>query len=524
MKKKIFFSLFSLFLHLFIYFKMNDKELLGINMEKSYKPSFYDRYIRQKKIRLDMILAVFFMIFIQYGIYFIVRYMTSTKHRNDYMHDVIEFNSSHPVYSSYPRMYSSTPSSFFSHYSRTKVNLGISGDSIAANRLVDQVAEVMISKDNRNYALTVGDLEMREDLDKSDLYEEYYNNTRGYSNKPLPTPTTPEQIIHTIDTKDAVIKVKEYMYDVDRDGAKLLRSGGIKPSPTSSNNSDDDNDDDDVTTVYQFNPKLYPNVYLRFTSQGIRVRSNITIRQEPALLNNNNNNNKDVIVRLTQSADDNKRVVMNARFEENKFNFYIHQNYNYYVDFNHVTEIDVVAEIIFPSQIKKYTSINLELYQGYSHFDQTLQNIAFESIQISTFYGAVVAEYLKTQKIIATFFNGYLSGMYEVSKDFGVATYYGKIKPIIKCSSGDVHILTAARYGTVSNFIEHDSYRGDIDIQSYENKPSISSMDVSSFSDSVVKSNSPPRLQTSYKSRLSDSHILVSAGINADLIFGNINP
>ncbi|CAO3648453.1 unnamed protein product [Cunninghamella echinulata] len=502
---------------------MNDKELLGINMEKSYKPSFYDRYIRQKKIRLDMILAVFFMILIQFGIYYIVRYMTSTKHRNDYMSNVIEFNSSHPVYSSYPRMFSNAPSNgFYSHYSKPKVNLGISGDSMAANRLVNQVAEAMVSKDNRNYALNVGDFEViEEQLDKSDLYKGYYNGTRGYPTKPLPTPTTPEQIIHMIDTKDSTIEAKKYMYDVDRDAAKLLRSGGIKPSPTSSNNSDDDDDDDYVTTVYQFNPKLYPKIHFRLTSQGIRVRANITIRQELPLLNNNN---KDVFVKLTQSVHDNKLITMNSRLEDSGFSFYIHQNYNSFIDYNHVTDMDIVAEIIFPSQIKKYSSINVELYQGYSHFDQTLQNIAFESIHISTFYGAVVAEYLKTQKLMATFFYGYFSGLYEVSKDFGVSTYYGKIKPIIKCSSGDVHILTAARYGTVSNFIEQNSYRGDIDIQSYENKPSISSIDVSSFSDSVVKSNSPPRLQTSYKSRLSDSHILVSAGINADLTFGNINP
>lgn len=68
--------------------------------------------------------------------------------------------------------------------------------------------------------------------------------------------------------------------------------------------------------------------------------------------------------------------------------------------------------------------------------------------------------------MITTFFNGYLIGLFEVSKNIGVATYYGKMKPIIRCLSNDVHILAVARYGTVNAYIV--SLNGHISHHHYE--------------------------------------------------------
>lgn len=77
------------------------KEAIELGLEKPRKISFYDRHIRQKKIRLDMIICVFLMVLIQVGIYFVVRYMTTPKYNSNNVEYNDFSNDNHPYASMY---------------------------------------------------------------------------------------------------------------------------------------------------------------------------------------------------------------------------------------------------------------------------------------------------------------------------------------------------------------------------------------------------------------------------------------
>ncbi|CAO3637407.1 unnamed protein product [Cunninghamella blakesleeana] len=494
-----------------------EKEAIEIGLTRPRQTSFYDRHIRQKKVRLDMIICVILMVFLQIGIYFVVRYMTTPKH-NNYPYQTYnnhnEYNDYNGSYSA--PMYSYAPSAVPSggyYYQRPLVDLGISGETSNVNRLVNEIKNTMTNKHEKNNVLSEGDIELTEEHSKQLM--NLQSNASKTKTKETKTDIQPDKIIKTPKKKDDVNTIVNIMKDVNSvqpsdSEAKLLRAGPKVDGGMEANQ-----------LIYQFNPKKYDTIDINLPVYGTRVRSNLTVRQAPPT-----STNKNIVVIINEYSQYKSKLSVDGRFDDGEFSI---RSYGggrrFFNTYGGGPDSSVTIEVIFPPQVQFYNTVAIFQHIGCTHLDKSLENINFNTVAVYTNYGAVVAEHIKAEKFVSTFFNGYLNGYFEVSKNIAVATYYGKIKPIVRFTSNDVHLLAIARYGTVDTHIDKNTFEGTIDIQSVDGLPIIYDTDLSSFKSSIMKpSPTLTRLETKYKSLTSDNHLLISGGKNATLTFGELNP
>lgn len=246
------------------------------------------------------------------------------------------------------------------------------------NRLVNEIKNTMANKHDKNRVLSSGDLEIIEEYSKSLM-----DSLPSPSTKATKTTTDvqPTEIIRNpknnnnedINTIDA----KKYINNIDNnEDAKLLRAG---PKPI-------DNMDADQL-IYQFNPKVYDSIEIRLPDYGVRLKSNITIRQAPPTSTNTN-----IVFIYNEISKYKSPLFVDGNFNDGTFNFQLFERNRYFSSYSGGTEADVTIEIIFPSQLKTYSLLAIQHHIGHTYFDKSLENINFNTVAVYTNYGAVVAE------------------------------------------------------------------------------------------------------------------------------------
>ncbi|CAO3637403.1 unnamed protein product [Cunninghamella blakesleeana] len=492
------------------------KEKNETSVKRPRQISFYDQYIEKIKNNWNLSWLLFTILFIILLLSLVYLYVFTPiylhyKYHSDYnspYNDDYEFTD--------PPPYTSSSQTCDSYNYKTVVDLGVSGETSNLNRLVNEIKNAMARKHDKSQILAEGDLEITAEC------TEYTVTSQSEGSETIPkVETIPKindpfgEIIKTPKKNEDINTIVNIMKDVNNiqpsdDEARLLRAGPKVESNMEVNQ-----------LVYQFNPKKYNAININLPNNGVRMKSNITARQAPST-----STNKNVVVLINEIADYKSPLDFDIKFSGDAFILHaFSRDNNYFGGYSGGPDSNLTIEIIFPPHLDHFNLLSLQHHIGYTHLDKSLENINFNTVAVYTNYGAVVAEHIKAEKFVSTFFNGYLNGYFEVSKNIAVATYYGKIKPIVRFTSNDVHLLAIARYGTVDTHIDKNTFEGTINIQSVDGLPIIYDTDLSSFKSSIMKpSPTLTRLETKYKSLTSDNHLLISGGKNATLTFGELNP
>ncbi|KAI9309686.1 hypothetical protein BJ944DRAFT_245505 [Cunninghamella echinulata] len=374
-------------------------------------------------------------------------------------------------------------------YGSKGYDVGFFGDSVGSNKIM---SELIISMDNI--------YNIRNTIEQPLIVD---NNNITINT----TDTIHPNELFQLPIQEGENKINPYekKNQINKKNSKYLRAGAKDITDTA------------LTTTYQYDPIAYPSLSLRFSGCSVKTRTNITFQSQDE--KEHNNHQQDVVVKITtmDHAEENVDFVLKLASKE----FSLHTAH-YQCDYEKpraTLDAHINVQVIFPSSLKNYQGIGVYLSNGYVHFDESLKNIQFASISIKTSYGAIISDYLRTQKVIMAMYNGYVDGYFEVSESFGLGVYYGNIQPIIRCLSNNVHIASTSKHGSSTIYIDKDSFEGQIDIQSTLSLPLITTSDPSAFSQKTIESNNPTRLKAIYRSEDADGQIIINGGKNASLNF-----
>ncbi|CAO3649353.1 unnamed protein product [Cunninghamella echinulata] len=370
-------------------------------------------------------------------------------------------------------------------------NIGFFGDVVGSNKIV---TELTIAMDNiYNIRNTV---EQPLTVNNSDSTTTDNTDT-----------IHPDQLIK-LSTQEEEYKINPYekKNQINKKNLKYLRAGAKDTTDTT------------LTTTYQYDPIAYPSLSLRFSGCSVKTRTNITFLLQDEK-EDGYHQQQGVMVKITTMDHAEENIDFKIELASKKFSLHTAQYRCNFEEPRATIDAHINVQVIFPSYLKNYQGIGVYLSNGYVRFDESLKNIQFDSVSITTSYGAIISDHLRTQKMLMALYNGYVNGFFEVSESFGLGVYYGDIQPIIRCLSSNVHIASTSKYGSSTIYVDEDSFDGQIDIQSKLSLPLITTSDPSVFSQKIIESNDPTRLKAIYRSEDAEGQILIHGGKNASLNF-----